>query len=522
MNSKEMFHSKLPGTLVVDKENIHIIKFALMPDEAKRDIEQYLSADHLESFTSGNDAVVVIADRSGKSAEVAGRVGRILSSAGIRPSNKRAKYLKEHKGGGCLVARSKVSDVIKEAADFAAIVRQRGRSLLECLCRFETAETAWDEMRRTIDLFDSLGENHQYFGYEMNSLATYLPRNQPLYSLACFALVPSYQARTVSVRPATCAATVVAELFRILELPQRFGGVRLANEPRSVFAKTVSEADAVIFTGRYENAVAVTSHMKPDALLVFNGSGHNPIVVAEDAMIEVAAAAIVHGCMYNQGEDCAAPNAILVHDSVVRVLLAAIVKRLDRYSAKVGDTSDSSVLIGHNHDVGQVLKVVDFLSRKADFIRYGGLVKPSSRHIWPAVVVEPLSRGGNYAECFAPIVMLQPYGSEDELRSYFVHDSYRPHAMYLTVFGEVPLTAELKWLGLHDDASILRNVTIHEVERGVLEYGGRGRKASGVFHRGVWEARATLPQREIFELAIRPVLERRGAGNEQQESGDVK
>lgn len=49
--------------------------------------------------------------------------------------------------------------------------------------------------------------------------------------------------------------------------------------------------------------------------LSLNGAGHNPIVVTETANVEHAVESTLRVTLQNQGQDCAGPNAILVHDS---------------------------------------------------------------------------------------------------------------------------------------------------------------------------------------------------------------
>jgi len=46
-------------------------------------------------------------------------------------------------------------------------------------------------------------------------------------------------------------------------------------------------------------------------LFIANGSGHNPIVVTETADVDSAVASALSVQLYNQGQDCANPNAIL-------------------------------------------------------------------------------------------------------------------------------------------------------------------------------------------------------------------
>ena len=69
----------------------------------------------------------------------------------------------------------------------------------------------------------------------------------------------------------------------------------------------------MIFTGRYESAEEVDAQC-PYGLFIFQGSGVNPVVVGPEANLSAEVLDhIVTSRAFNGGQDCAAPDAFLVH-----------------------------------------------------------------------------------------------------------------------------------------------------------------------------------------------------------------
>ena len=73
---------------------------------------------------------------------------------------------------------------------------------------------------------------------------------------------------------------------------------------------------SVIFTGTSHHANQLRRVFDQRTLFITNGAGHNPIVVGTGANISAAVDATLSVSLYNQGQDCAAPNSVLVLQDV--------------------------------------------------------------------------------------------------------------------------------------------------------------------------------------------------------------
>ncbi len=297
------------------------------------------------------------------------------------------------------------------------------------------------------------------------------------------------------------------KLHERLELARYFPNLSISYEDKEAFiARRVPITDAVIFTGTPENASKVQRYFSRRTLFILNGAGHNPLVVAEDANIPLAVESALRVVLYNQGQDCAGPNAILVHEAQHKEFRAQLLNQLRTLKSKVGPYDDRNNIVGPNTDPDHSLKVSLLFKENREYCLYGGDINPVSGLIYPTVFEKPLPLGGNYKEFFAPVFYLQPYGTESVLSGYFKDPRYFPNAMYISLFGSSSYIDLLVDTPLHQPESILRDSDLHVEEKGYLPYGGQGPSASCLYIDGKRICGATLPQRDIYLYLVKPQL----------------
>ncbi len=273
--------------------------------------------------------------------------------------------------------------------------------------------------------------------------------------------------------------------------------------------------DAVIFTGTPEKASIVRREFHQRVLFIINGAGHNPVIITESADIERAVNSAIRVQLYNQGQDCSAPNAILVHGSVYDAFVGRLVERLKQ--VKVGLYENRENAVGPISREGDLPRIQKFLEENRQYLSPAteGIIHARTGIVEPTIIEKPLQDGGNFTEQFAPIFFVQRYESDAELVRYFEDPKYKANAMYITLFGDSPYVESL--VGdpgsdkniLHDASAIIRNTDLHApgVERGTRPYGGYGRGASSISFQGRIIAKPTLPQRDIYEFLVKPSLE---------------
>ena len=474
-------------TLIVENDRV-LVRFDELDEPTKDAIGRVLEEI---AVAPTFDASTLIVPRYANERSVARLLGQC-----IRPASRKDAALEK------LRARTKIRNyperldadaICRHGRAFADMIEARRAPLSRALERYETRRVARDEIARTLDLLRSLDENRAHFVRRIGDVATFLPCNQPLYALACFGLVPSLMASHVHVRPSDTMGAFFEEMLAAIDVATHFPNVVVTRASRAAFlAERAASTDAVIFTGTHHNANDARKHFDESVLFIVNGSGHNPIVVTESANLERAAASIVNVALYNQGQDCASPNAILVHARCRNELLA----RLRAAIRKV----ELGPLTRRTH----LEKVQAMLVANARWLDPAtpGVIRTAQAIVEPTLIVKPLDEGGNFVEHFAPIIFVQEYADDRELARYFEDPRYALHAMYVTVFGESEYVDGLS-------GPILRDTDLHALgmERGTQPYGGYGPGASFVHVHGVTTPKPTLPQRDLFEQLVLPTLD---------------
>jgi lysyl-tRNA synthetase len=405
---------------------------------------------------------------------------------------------------------------------------------------YETHEVATDEIRRSIDLLMNLRENSECFQREVGPVASFLPSNQPLYATTCFTVVPSLMASESHVKAPEGMRKFFPALVQDLELKKYFPNVHVHQGPRTDFIdrraarrmhpktrELETATDAVIFTGTYEKASLVRREFHQRVLFIMNGAGHNPMVITENADVERAVASALRLQLYNQGQDCSAPNSILVHAGVYDAFMRRLIERVKQ--VKVGPYENRENTVGPISREGDLPRIQGILEEHGRYISTAteGVIRARSGIVEPTIIEKPLQDGGNFTEQFAPIFFVQRFESDADLARYFEDPKYKTNAMYITLFGDSPYVEGL--VGdprndknvLHDSSTIIRNTDLHApgVERGTKPYGGYGRGSSSISIHGKTIARPTLPQRDIYEFLVKPSL---GISEKKEEDSNLR
>lgn len=412
------------------------------------------------------------------------------------------------------------------AKSFAEHIEKNFEKITEILLKYESFEVVKDEINRAQDLLTNLNENKKYFRIRVGSVTSFLPRNQPIYALTCFVLVPSLMSTSVHFRIPHSMRHFFPELLRILNLKFFFPNVIISGKQRKNFLyersalyinpKTKDSwpvTDVVIFTGIPNHADQLRLLFDSRTLFITNGSGHNPVVISNDSNISDAIEATLSLQLYNQGQDCAAPNAILVHKDVFKLYMKELRKKIQE--VRVGFYKDKSCRVGPISEPSDLVRIQNILVENHTWIDPAtpGVIRANDLIVEPTIINKPLKKGGNFNELFSPIIFVQKYDNDKDLFLFFESSQYPRNAMYVTLFGTSKYVNNLigkKFEGkiLHDRSSIIINTHLHAdgIERGVQPYGGYGYGASNLSINGKIICKPTLPQRDIYEWVMKPFL----------------
>ncbi len=432
-----------------------------------------------------------------------------------------------HPKNFCAYTPIDFKEIKLQAETLSDIITSRLDLLTDILLEYETYEVATDEVSRTLDFLNSISENEEYFKLRIGAIATFLPRNQPLYAFVCFVIVPSFMASEVHFRIPHSMRNFLPKLLDTLDIFVLFPNLFVSKKERLEFLKERSAillnplnnesrpvTDVVIFTGTSLHADQLRRVFDKKTLFISNGSGHNPIVISQEADISQAVEAVLSLTLYNQGQDCAAPNAILVNQVVYDQFMNCL--HTEFLKIKIGPYKDRSCRVGPISDPNDLKTVQSILvdNRKWLDAKTPGNIRTIDAIVEPTIICKPLVEGGNYDEFFSPILFIQKYINDEDLALYFENSRYSLNAMYVTLYGKSNYVKDM--IGKTIDGKILhhKDTFLHDehlhaqgVERGTQPYGGYGYAASSISILGKVTPMPTLPQRDIFEQVAKPLLE---------------
>jgi lysyl-tRNA synthetase, class II len=395
------------------------------------------------------------------------------------------------------------SALARTCALFAHHLRSRTEQIHAALASYASFPAVEDEIARATYLLDNLEENRDFFQQKVDEVVAFLPRNQLLYATIYMGVIPSLMSNQCRVRPPESAHGSYRRLLQAVDFASFFPNLHFFLGNRGEFvASNVPAADVVMFTGTYPNGEVVRKQLRKEALFLFSGSGHNPVIVRKDANLIQAAESIVRLCYHNQGQDCSAPNSILVDRAVSSALFRELYERTLVVEAAMSLGRHPDNMIAANTDRAHLGATAETFLSLQPFLVHGGILNTKTQVISPTIFRKPLKHGPQLTEFFAPVIMLQEYDDESELHAYFDHPRYRPNAMYLTVFGQDSHIEALGALDVHPPDTVLHNRDLHEEEKGTRPYGGYGSETSFTWFGGIKRLTPILPQREIYQHLI--------------------
>ena len=171
----------------------------------------------------------------------------------------------------------------------------------------------------------------------------------------------------------------------------------------------------VSFTGSTATGRALAEkagrHLKR---IVLELGGKSPIIVLEDADLDLAVSAAAFGGFFHQGQICMAATRLIVEHSLADALASQLVEKLG--TLKMGDPNDPQTAIGPITSPTQLAKIqahVDDAVAKGAKVLAGG--RSRGPYFEPTLLtnVTPQMRC-YYEETFGPVVVLTPVKNADE------------------------------------------------------------------------------------------------------------
>ncbi|MFP4460407.1 MAG: aldehyde dehydrogenase [Candidatus Zixiibacteriota bacterium] len=233
--------------------------------------------------------------------------------------------------------------------------------------------------------------------------------------------------------------------------------------------------DYIFFTGSPGVGKAVMTaaakHLTPVTLEL---GGKSPVIVHEDAKLDIAAKKITWGKFLNAGQTCIAPDYALVHSSIKEQFIERLVKYITQfYQPNIRESSDYGRIITQKH-FGRLESLLD-----GGKIVYGGQTDRSELFFEPTILTElDLKSKVMEEEIFGPIFPILEYDNIEEAME-FIESKSKPLSLYL--FSESKKIEKMVTGRLSFGGGCINDVILH-LATPHLPFGGVGRSGMGAYH----------------------------------------
>jgi betaine-aldehyde dehydrogenase len=246
------------------------------------------------------------------------------------------------------------------------------------------------------------------------------PWNYPL-NMAVWKFAPAVAAgNTTVLKPSDTTPQSTLLLAEICSLHLPPGVVNVITGDRTSGAAMIDHKipQMVSITGSVRAGMEVAKAASSDLKRVhLELGGKAPVVVFDDADLELAAEGIGIAGFFNAGQDCTAATRVLVHKNVHDEFVAALTKWV-KENVKTGMPSDPDAFYGpvnNSNQMDRVMSMIGALPSNAN-IEMGGLRQGASGYFIEPTVVTGLKQKDDAIqnEIFGPVITIQPFTEEKE------------------------------------------------------------------------------------------------------------
>lgn len=212
--------------------------------------------------------------------------------------------------------------------------------------------------------------------------------------LSCFSLVNIFHQAGL---PAEWCQAVLPENHHIAE--------KLVTDPRVAFFSFIGSAKV----GWY-----LRSKLAAGTRCALEHGGVAPVIMTEDADLDVAVPGLAKGGFYHAGQVCVSVQRIYAHESIAR----EVAERLATAAQKmiVGDPLSDRTEIGPLIRVGELVRIASWVQEAVDMgaeLLCGGHSLPNNSYAATVLYNPSENSKVSTSEIFGPVVCVYPYGDLD-------------------------------------------------------------------------------------------------------------
>jgi acyl-CoA reductase-like NAD-dependent aldehyde dehydrogenase len=249
------------------------------------------------------------------------------------------------------------------------------------------------------------------------------PWNFPI-AIPAWKIMPALIAgNTIVFKPASDTPILSIELVKILVeagLPK--GVLNLVTGSGSTVGSAIvhnKKLRAVSFTGSLETGKWILGEASKDMRRVsLELGGKNPIIVMDDANLDLAIDGVVWGAFGTTGQRCTAASRVIVHEKILPAFQEKLIERTKRL--KTGNGLDENIDVGPVINSSQLKKVAKYIDTGKDegarIVLGGKIIKPLPGYFIEPTIFTDVASDMRIAqeEIFGPVVGLISAANLDE------------------------------------------------------------------------------------------------------------
>lgn len=310
------------------------------------------------------------------------------------------------------------------------------------------------------------------------------PWNYPFNLLICPLVAAIAAGNTVILRPSNKVPQVSAVIAKIIKksFPENEVALFLGD---SAIADQLLELpfDHIFFTGstRIGQKImqAASKHL---ASVTLELGGKSPVIVAEDADLDLTVNRLVWGKYLNGGQTCIAPDYVFVHRSRIKELEEKILQRISKVYGSTDSDREKNPDYTHivdQHSIDRLQNLVTKSRSQGAQLLAGGTSTKESRYFAPTVLTEVKTDHEVMSEeIFGPILPLLPY---DQISEVISHIQNNPKPLALYVFTNNNKLASQVLSQTSSGGAVVNHLLIHFANHNV-PFGGIGASGQGSYH----------------------------------------
>lgn len=346
-------------------------------------------------------------------------------------------------------------DRLKQFNTIANCLKRNEEEIINILCEIETYKTAKKELDKTIKALTTYQNEDKYLENRepLGTVAIFLPFNMPLYSLILYAFGPMYIGNKVLVKPSKLTYSQIEKIWSICVNSVGNIPLELSNESGKVFLRKITKnrpVNAIVFTGQWESVNNIVEELPNGIKLIYSGSGVCPLIVRDDADVNVATDVAIESRLFNSGQDCLCTERILIHESLADEFIEMLINKLRNIHMSCNTDKNSELGMLISSDL--IERARELVQNSKGTILLDGI--NNVNYIDPTVLLTTPDQKVFQVEKFAPVF---PIAIFPDNKSMVTQVNLSDHILGVTVIGGF----------FPDDAFIANHV---EYNRSVLEF----------------------------------------------------